>query len=89
MFVISYLLGKKANQNYFEMAKIAKDQYKKDNASLIEEQRKKEARDKKAEQITDDEKNALEEEKNKQLRELENKTANIDDVFQDIGVKKR
>ena len=45
MFVISYFLGKKANKNYLEMANLAKEQYKKDNAALVREQQLKEMRE--------------------------------------------
>ena len=45
MFIISYLVGKKANKNYLEMAKIAKDQYKKENEEILRQQKLKELRD--------------------------------------------
>jgi len=89
MFIISYLVGKKANKNYYEMAKIAKDQYKKENEEILRQQKLKELRDNTAKSKAKKVKKALEDEKDKRLRDLENKNANIDDIFQDIGVKKK
>ena len=89
MFVISYVLGKKANKNYYEMAKIAKDQYKKENEEILRQQKLKELRDNTAKSKAKKVKKALEDEKDKRLRDLENKNANIDDIFQDIGIKKK
>ena len=89
MFIMSYLLGKKANKNYYEMAKLAKDQYKKDNEALIREQKLKEMRDNTARSKANKAKKALEAERDRRLKDLENKSANIDDVFQDIGIDKK
>ena len=41
LFVLSYILGKKANRNYLEMANLAKEQYKKENEELERLQKKK------------------------------------------------
>ena len=89
MFVISYLVGKKANKNYFEMAKLAKEQYKKDNEEILRQQELKKLRDNTAKSKAKRVKKALQEEKDKRLEDLENKKVNIDDVFQDIGIKKK
>jgi len=89
MFIISYLIGKKTNKNYLEMAKLAKDQYKKENEEIQRLQKEKQVRDKKADEKSKAVKAALEAEKQRKLDELQNKNANIDDVFQDIGVKKK
>jgi len=89
MFVISYLVGKKANKNYLEMAKLAKDQYKKENEEIQRLQKEKQVRDKKANEKSKAVKAALEAEKQRKLDELQNKNANIDDVFQNIGIKKK
>ena len=89
MFVLSYVLGKKANKNYYEMAKLAKDQYKKENDEIIRQQKLKEMRDNTAKRKADKVKKALEAEKEKRLKDLENKKTNIDDVFQDMGIDKK
>lgn len=89
MFVISYLLGKKANQNYLEMANLAKDQYKKDNEAIVREQRLKEMRDRRAKKKADTAKKELEKERDERLKELEKKTNTPDDVFGNIGIIKK
>lgn len=89
LFVLSYVLGKKANRNYLEMAKLAKDQYKKDNEELQRLQQTKQARDKRAEEKTKAVKAALEVEKEKRLQELEKQKADPDDVFQNMGITKK
>ena len=71
------------------MAKLAKDQYKKENEEIQRLQKEKQVRDKKADEKSKAVKAALEAEKQRKLDELQNKNANIDDVFQDIGVKKK
>jgi len=89
MFILSYVLGKKANKNYYEMAKLAKDQYKKDNDALIREQKMKELRDNTAKRKAAKVQKALEEEKDRRLQDLENRNTDIDSVFQDLGIKKK
>ena len=71
------------------MAKLAKDQYKKENEELERLQKAKQVRDKRADEKSKAVKAALEAEKQRKLDELQNKNANIDDVFQDIGIKKK
>ena len=71
------------------MAKLAKDQYKKENEEIQRLQKEKQVRDKKADEKSKAVKAALEAEKQRKLDELQNKNANIDDVFQDIGIKKK
>jgi hypothetical protein len=88
MFILSYVLGKKSNQNYLEMANLAKDQYKKDNTDLLREQQLKEMRDRRAKKKADAAKKTLEDEKNKRLEKLERIKASPDKVFKDIGIKK-
>lgn len=89
LFVLSYVLGKKANRNYLEMANLAKDQYKKDNEELQRLQQTKQVRDKQAEEKTKAVKVALEAEKEKRLKELEKQKADPDDVFKDLGITKK
>ena len=89
LFILSYVLGKKANRNYLEMAKLAKDQYKKENEELQRLQKAKQVRDKKAEQKAKAVKAALEEEKQKRLKELEKQKADPDNVFKDLGITKK
>lgn len=89
MFTITYLLGKKANKNYLEMANLAKDQYKKENEEIERLQKAKELQEKRDKERADKIREALRKEKEKKLKDLENKNANIDDVFQSIGVKKK
>ena len=89
LFILSYVLGKKANRNYLEMANLAKDQYKKDNEELERLQQTKQARDKRAEEKAKQVKAALKSEKEKRLKELEEQKANPDDVFKDLGITKK
>tara|TARA_R100000805_G_scaffold17932_1_gene21563 strand:+ start:327 stop:662 length:336 start_codon:yes stop_codon:yes gene_type:complete len=89
LFVLSYILGKKANQNYLEMANLAKDQYKKENEELERLQKAKQARDKRAEQKAKAVKAALESEKEKRLKKLEEQKADPDNVFKDLGITKK
>lgn len=89
LFILSYVLGKKANRNYLEMANLAKDQYKKDNEELQRLQQTKQARDKRAEEKAKAVKAALESEKEKRLMELEKQKANPDDVFEGLGITKK
>ena len=71
LFILSYVLGKKANRNYLEMANLAKDQYKKDNEELERLQKTKQVRDKRAEEKSKAVKAALESEKEKRLKKIE------------------
>ena len=89
LFILSYVLGKKANRNYLEMANLAKDQYKKDNEEFERLQKTKQARDKRAEEKAKAVKAALEIEKEKRLKELEKQKADPDDVFEDLGITKK
>ena len=89
LFVLSYILGKKANRNYLEMANLAKDQYRKDNEELERLQKTKQVRDKRAEEKAKAVKAALEIEKEKRLKELEKQKADPDDVFEDLGITKK
>ena len=89
LFVLSYILGKKANRNYLEMANLAKDQYKKDNEELERLQKTKQVRDKRAEEKAKEIKAALESEKEKRLKELEKQKVDPDDVFKDLGITKK
>ena len=89
MFFVSYLLGKRANQNYLEMANLAKDQYRKDNEALVREQKLKEMRDRRAKKKADAAKKALEEEKERRLRVIKNTVSNPDDVFDNLGINKK
>jgi hypothetical protein len=89
LFVLSYILGKKANKNYYEMAKLAKDQYKKENEEILRQQALKKMRDNTAKSKARKVKKALEEEKEKRLKELEKQKADPDDVFKNIGITKK
>ena len=89
LFVLSYVLGKKANRNYLEMANLAKEQYKKDNEELQRLQKAKQVRDKRAEEKAKAVKTALEIEKEKRLKELEKQKADPDDVFENLGITKK
>ena len=89
LFILSYVLGKRSNQNYLEMANLAKDQYKKDNEELERLQKEKQIRDKKAEQKAKAVKIALEAEKEERLKKLEKQKADPDDVFDDLGITKK
>ena len=89
LFILSYVLGRRSNQNYLEMANLAKDQYKKENEELESLQKAKQVRDKRAEEKTKAVKVALEAEKEKRLKELEKQKANPDDVFEDLGITKK
>ena len=89
MFIVSYLLGKKANNNYLQMAKMAKDQYKKDSEKLEEAHKQKQVRDKKIDKNAEAIKKALAEERNDRIEELEKKHSSPDVVFENIGIKKK
>ena len=89
MFVLSYLLGKKANKNYLEMAKLTRDQYKKDNEELIRQQELKKLRDNTAKRKADKVRKALKKERDKKIKELEKDLATPDEVFQSIGIDKK
>ena len=81
--------GGQVNQNYLEMANLAKDQYKKDNEELERLQKAKEKRDKTIEQNTKVITKALKEERDQKIKELEKDLATPDDVFQNIGITKK
>ena len=89
LFILSYVLGRRSNQNYLEMANLAKDQYKKENEELDRLQRAKEVRDKRAEQKAKAVKAALETERKNRIQELEKEHASPDETFQNIGIKKK
>jgi len=89
MFIISYLLGKQANNNYLQMANLAKEQYKKDSEKLEELHSQKQARDKKISKKTEVIETALAEARDDKIEELEKKHTSPDDVFQNIGIKKK
>ena len=89
LFILSYVLGRRSNQNYLEMANLAKDQYKKENEELERLQKEKQVRDKKTEEKAKAVKIALEVEKQKRLKELEKQKANPDEVFEDLGITKK
>ena len=89
LFILSYVLGRRSNQNYLEMANLAKDQYKKDNEELERLQKAKEKRDKTIEENTKVITKALKEERDQKIKELEKDLATPDDVFQNIGITKK
>ena len=89
LFVLSYVLGRRSNQNYLEMANLAKDQYKKENEELERLQKAKQVRDKRAEQKAKAVKVALETEKEKRLQKLKKQKTNPDDVFENLGITKK
>ena len=89
LFILSYVLGRRSNQNYLEMANLAKDQYKKENEELERLQKAKQVRDKRAEQKAKAAKVALELEKQKRLKKLEEQKADPDHVFKDLGITKK
>ena len=89
LFILSYVLGKRSNQNYLEMANLAKDQYKKDNEELERLQKEKQIRDKKAEQKAKAVKVALEAEKEKRLKKLQKQKADPDQIFENVGITKK
>ena len=88
LFILSYVLGKRSNQNYLEMANLAKDQYKKDNEELERLQKEKQVRDKKAEEKAKAVKLALEIEKEERLKKLEKQKSNPDQIFKNMGITK-
>ena len=89
MFILSYVLGRRSNQNYLEMANLAKDQYKKDNKELERLQKAKQARDKRTREKAKIVKAALEAERKKRIEELEKEHTPPDEVFANIGIKKK
>ena len=89
LFILSYLIGKKTNKNYLEMANLAKDQYKKDNEEILRQQKLKEMRDNTAKSKARKVKKALEAEKEKRLKEMEKQKSDPDDIFEEIGIEKK
>jgi len=71
------------------MAKLAKDQYKKDNEELQKLHKQKEKRDKKIEENTKVITKSLKEERDKKIKQLEKDLSTPDDVFQNIGITKK
>ena len=65
------------------MAKLAKDQYKKDNAGLLREQQLKEMRDRREKKKADAAKKSMEDEKNKRLEKIERIKASTDKVLKE------
>ena len=89
LFILSYVLGRRSNQNYLEMANLAKDQYKKENEELERLQKAKQVRDKRAEEKAKIAKETLEAERKNRIEELEKEHTVPDEVFQNIGIKKK
>ena len=89
LFILSYVLGRKSNKNYLEMANLAKDQYKKQNEDIQRLHKAKEVSDKLAEEKTKAIKIALEAEKEKRLKELEKQKTDPDEVFDNLGINKK
>ena len=71
------------------MAKLAKDQYKKDNEEILRQQKLKEMRDNTAKSKARKVKKALEAEKEKRLKEMEKQKSDPDDIFEEIGIEKK
>ena len=71
------------------MANLAKDQYKKENEELERLQKAKQVRDKRAEEKAKIVKATLEAERKNRIEELEKEHAAPDEVFQNIGIKKK
>ena len=89
LFALSYILGKRSNQNYLEMANLAKDQYKKDNEELERLQKAKQNRDKRDKEKSKTIIANLESERKIKIEELEEEHAVPDDVFENMGIKKK
>ena len=89
LFILSYVLGRRSNQNYLEMANLAKDQYKKENEELERLQKAKEVRDKRTEEKAKIVKATLKAERKNRIEELEKEHTAPDEVFQNIGIKKK
>ena len=71
------------------MANLAKDQYKKDSEKLEELHSQKQVRDKKISRKTEVIEKVLAEKRDDKIEKLEKKHASPDDVFQNIGIKKK
>jgi hypothetical protein len=71
------------------MAKLTRDQYKKDNEEIIRQQELKKLRDNTAKRKANKARKSLEDEKARRIKDLENKTSNIDDIFEGIGIDKK
>ena len=71
------------------MANLAKDQYKKDNEKLEELHSQKQVRDKKLDKKTESIEKALTEERDDKIEKLGKKHASPDEVFENIGIKKK
>ncbi len=71
------------------MANFAKDQYKRENEELDRLQKAKQARDKRAKEKSNTIRTNLEIERKIKIEELEEEHTAPDEVFENIGIKKK
>ena len=86
---IAYFLGRKDSANLLAHAKIAKEQYKKDAEGVEKAVQEKDKRDKKIDNRKEEIKKALIEERERKLKLVAEEKVDADEVFQDLGIKKK
>ena len=86
---LAYFLGKKDSANLLAHASIARDQYKKDAEAIEKAARSKNNRDNKIDNRKEEIKKALIEERERKLRLVNQKEIDADEVFENMGIKKK
>ena len=86
---VAYFLGRKDSANLLAHATIAKDQYKKDAEAIEKAAKDKTKRDDKIDNRKEEIKKALIEEKERKLRLVTQEEIDADEVFVNMGIKKK
>ena len=89
LFCLAYILGKKSSNTFLAQATLAKDQYKKEAEEIEKAARAKNKRDKKIHKKREEIKKALEQEREKKLKLINEQETKADDVFQNLGINKK
>jgi len=89
LFCLAYLLGKKSSGTLLAQATLAKDQYKKESEAIEKATRAKDDRDEKIDNRKEEIKKALIEERERKLRLVNQKEVDADEVFENMGIKKK
>ena len=86
---VAYFLGRKDSANLLAHATIAKDQYKKDAEAIEKAAQAKTKRDSKIDNKKEEIKQALTKERDRKLEAVLETEVNADEVFANIGIKKK
>jgi hypothetical protein len=89
LFCLAYILGKKSAASFLAQANIAKDQYKKDAEAVDKASKQKNKRDTKIDKKREEIKKALIKEREKKLKLVSQEKTDPDEVFKNIGIKKK